>query len=405
VASAIFTTVRDAACNVVMISQASSEHSICFAVKGDEADRAVGALRARFADAIAAGRISAVEVIRDCAVLAAVGRGMCERKGVAATMFSALAKANVNIRSIAQGCSEYNITVLVDQKDSVRALRAVHGRFYLATLPLAVAVVGPGLIGRTFLAQLAEQAAALREEFDIDVRVLGVASSTRMALSDTGLDPGADWAALLARPEASVPADLTLLGRHLASNYVPNCVIVDATASASPPAHYLEWMKVRERESEGERGGEREREGERERRRTRTVRKRKKTHFFSPSQTLSLNQPSLKNKQAGIHVITPNKKLNSGPLEQYSALRQFQRESYIHYLYEVKFLNFLFTFSFFPSLFSVFPSSLSLSLSPPPPRSRSKKETNKSRGRRNFLSLYFHSLSERFSKRDGERKP
>ena len=245
-ASAIFTTVRDAACNVVMISQASSEHSICFAVKGDEADRAVGALRARFADAIAAGRISAVEVIRDCAVLAAVGRGMCERKGVAATMFSALAKANVNIRSIAQGCSEYNITVLVDQKDSVRALRAVHGRFYLATLPLAVAVVGPGLIGRTFLAQLAEQAAALREEFDIDVRVLGVASSTRMALSDTGLDPGADWAALLARPEASVPADLTLLGRHLASNYVPNCVIVDATASASPPAHYLEWMKVRE---------------------------------------------------------------------------------------------------------------------------------------------------------------
>ena len=82
-ASAIFTTVRDAACNVVMISQASSEHSICFAVKGDEADRAVGALRARFADAIAAGRISAVEVIRDCAVLAAVGRGMCERKGVA----------------------------------------------------------------------------------------------------------------------------------------------------------------------------------------------------------------------------------------------------------------------------------------------------------------------------------
>ena len=229
-----------------MISQASSEHSICFAVKGDEADRAVGALRARFADAIAAGRISAVEVIRDCAVLAAVGRGMCERKGVAATMFSALAKANVNIRSIAQGCSEYNITVLVDQKDSVRALRAVHGRFYLATLPLAVAVVGPGLIGKTFLAQVAEQAAVLREEFDIDVRVLGVASSTRMVLSDTGLDPAAEnWPALLSDPETSVPADLTALGKHLASNYVPNCVIVDATASASPPEHYLEWMKVR----------------------------------------------------------------------------------------------------------------------------------------------------------------
>ena len=261
VASAIFTTVRDAACNVVMISQASSEHSVCFAVKSEEADRAVGALRARFADAIAAGRISAVECIRDCAVLAAVGRLMCERKGVAATMFSALAKANVNIRSIAQGCSEYNITVLVDQRDSVRALRAVHGRFYLATLPLAVAVVGPGLIGRTFLDQIAEQASALRDEFDIDVRVLGIASSTRMVLSDAGLDPE-KWGDALSSPETSVPADLTALGKHLANNYIPNCVIVDATASASPPEHYLEWMKVNSffLFEEGERERERERE-------------------------------------------------------------------------------------------------------------------------------------------------
>ena len=60
-------------------------------------------------------------------------------------------------RSIAQGCSEYNITVLIDQKDSVRALRAVHGRFYLATLPLGVGLVGPGLIGGTFLDQIHQQ--------------------------------------------------------------------------------------------------------------------------------------------------------------------------------------------------------------------------------------------------------
>lgn len=60
-------------------------------------------------------------------------------------------------RGIAQGCSEYNITVLVDQQDSVRALRAVHGRFYLATLPLGVGIVGPGDIGKTFLAQIQSQ--------------------------------------------------------------------------------------------------------------------------------------------------------------------------------------------------------------------------------------------------------
>ena len=60
-------------------------------------------------------------------------------------------------RSIAQGCSEYNITVLIDQKDAERALRAVHGRFYLATLPLAVGLVGPGLIGSTLLTQIHQQ--------------------------------------------------------------------------------------------------------------------------------------------------------------------------------------------------------------------------------------------------------
>ena len=370
VASTIFTTVRDAACNVVMISQASSEHSICFAVKSEEADRALGALRARFADAIAAGRISAVDCIRDCAVLAAVGRLMCERKGVAATMFSALAKANVNIRSIAQGCSEYNVTVLVDEKDSVRALRAVHGRFYLATLPLAVAVVGPGLIGRTFLEQVAEQASVLRDEFDIDVRVLGIASSTRMALSDAGIDP-AKWAEALASPETSVPADLTALGKHLANNYIPNCVIVDATASASPPEHYLEWMKAsfevfwvsvfwfrsgkvkRERERERESGERRRESGE-----TKGKKDARNSLFFLLLFSLYLTTFST-NKQAGIHVITPNKKLNSGPLEQYSALRQFQRESYIHYLYEVYDVFFkLFKLSPPPSFsLPLFPSS------------------------------------------------
>ena len=96
--SAIFSTVRDASANVIMISQASSEHSVCFAVKQTQGEQAVAALNARFAEAIRAGRISKVEKIDNCCVLAAVGRQMASRKGVAATMFSALAKANINIR-------------------------------------------------------------------------------------------------------------------------------------------------------------------------------------------------------------------------------------------------------------------------------------------------------------------
>ncbi|CAK0785763.1 hypothetical protein CVIRNUC_008974 [Coccomyxa viridis] len=276
-AAAIFGTIRDANCNVVMISQASSEHSVCFAVKQNEGDRAVKALSKRFSEAIGAGRISKVEKINDCCVLAAVGHQMASRKGVAATMFSALAKANINIRSIAQGCSEYNITVLIDQKDSVRALRAVHGRFYLATLPLGVGLVGPGLIGGTFLDQIHQQMTELRGNFDIDVRILGIMSSSRMLLSESSIEL-ANWKQQF--QESSQPADMTAFAEHLKNHYVPNSVIVDSTASEVPAAHYLEWM------------------------------------------------------QKGLHIITPNKKLNSGPLEQYLALRQFQRESYIHYFYE-----------------------------------------------------------------------
>lgn len=156
-ASAIFTTIRDAGVNVIMISQASSEHSVCFAVKAGDAPRAVAALRTRFADAIRAGRISAVDSHEGCSVLAAVGSSMASRRGVAATMFAALAAANINVRAIAQGCSEYNITALVDARESTRALRAVHGRFYMQALPLGIGLIGPGLIGSTLLSQIHDQ--------------------------------------------------------------------------------------------------------------------------------------------------------------------------------------------------------------------------------------------------------
>lgn len=95
--------------------------------------------------------------IDDCCVLAVVGQRMANRKGMAATMMSALATANVNIKAIAQGSSEYNITVVIDQKDSKKALRSVHAKFYQSDLPLCVGLVGPGLVGSTFLEQIKDQ--------------------------------------------------------------------------------------------------------------------------------------------------------------------------------------------------------------------------------------------------------
>ncbi|KAI3427052.1 hypothetical protein D9Q98_006993 [Chlorella vulgaris] len=276
-AATIFSVMRDSNVNVIMISQASSEHSVCFAVKSVDTEKALAALRKRFDEAIRAGRISAVEALRECCVLAAVGQKMASRRGVAATMFAALAKANINIRAIAQGSSEFNITTLIDQKDAIKALRAVHGRYYLQALPIGVGLVGPGAIGSTFLQQMAEQVDKLKEEYQMDIRVLGVASSSRMLLHNSGMDLAA-W-----RDDfegKSQPLDFAAFSEHLATNYVPNTVIIDCTASDEPSERYLDWM------------------------------------------------------QQGIHIITPNKKMNSGPYERYRALKEHQRNSFIHYFYE-----------------------------------------------------------------------
>ncbi|PON36148.1 Aspartate kinase, monofunctional class [Parasponia andersonii] len=156
-ASAIFGAVKDVGANVIMISQASSEHSVCFAVPEKEVKAVAEALQSRFRQALDAGRLSQVAVIPNCSILAAVGQKMASTPGVSATLFNALAKANINVRAIAQGCSEYNITVVVKREDCIRALRAVHSRFYLSRTTIAMGIIGPGLIGATLLDQLRDQ--------------------------------------------------------------------------------------------------------------------------------------------------------------------------------------------------------------------------------------------------------
>ncbi|XP_077213166.1 bifunctional aspartokinase/homoserine dehydrogenase 1, chloroplastic-like isoform X2 [Tasmannia lanceolata] len=277
-ASAIFDAVKDVGANVIMISQASSEHSVCFAVPEKEVNLVAVALQSKFRQALDAGRLSRVEVIPNCCILATVGQKMASTPGVSATLFNALAKANINIRAIAQGCSEYNITVVLKREDCIRALRAAHSRFYLSKTTLAVGIIGPGLIGGTLLDQLRDQAAVLKEEFNIDLRIMGIISSRTMTLSNLGIDLSR-WRELL--KEKAEVADLEKFVHHMHGNhFIPNFVLVDCTADSNVANHYHNWLCK------------------------------------------------------GIHVITPNKKANSGPLDRYLKLRALQRRSYTHYFYE-----------------------------------------------------------------------
>ncbi|KAJ8446395.1 hypothetical protein Cgig2_019288 [Carnegiea gigantea] len=131
-------------------------------------------------------------------IFATLGQKMASTPGVSATLFDALAKANVNIRGIAQGCSGYNITAVIKRDDCIKALRAVHSRFYLSRTIIAMGIIGPWLIGGTLLDQLSDQApdwlsiwlkillqaAALKEKFNIDLRVMGITSSKKMLLAE-----------------------------------------------------------------------------------------------------------------------------------------------------------------------------------------------------------------------------
>lgn len=276
-ASRIFGRIRDAGINVIMISQGSSEHSVCFAVKGSDARVACSVLKEEFAEYIQSKLLDDVTIVPNCTILAAVGSELSEAVGASAHMFGALSKAGVNIRATAQGCSEHNVTVVIDTRDSKKALEAVHSAFYLSDITVAVGLVGPGLVGKVLLEQFEQQLKVLKEERHIDIRICGIAGSNKMVTSDTHIDLKR-WEETYA--ESAQDCDLTAFKDHLLSCSLPIPVIIDCTASDYVSDYYNEWM------------------------------------------------------ESGVHVITPNKKVNSGPLERYNAVKKLQEEKHVHYFYE-----------------------------------------------------------------------
>src|SRR5690554_4632970 len=270
IAHRLFGALRDAGVSVTMISQASSEHSICFAVPQAQAKIVKEAVSQGFFAALHQGHIQTIEVTEDCSILAVVGDKMAGITGVAATFFGALGKAGVNIRAIAQGSSERNISVVVDQKDATRALRAAHSGFYLSNQTLSVGIIGPGNVGATLLNQLAEQVDRLRDNDHIDIRVRGIIGNRKMLLEE-GRIALQDWSQALEAD--AVDADLDAFVDHIQTDYHPHAVLIDCTASDAIAGKYAEWM------------------------------------------------------ERGIHVITPNKKANTASMEYYHRLKASGRRS------------------------------------------------------------------------------
>ena len=278
----LFGALREEGISVILISQGSSEHSICCAIPGVEADRAARVVAAAFDREIKEGQIQSIAIDRELAILAVVGDGMAGLPGVSGQVFNALGSASVNVHAIAQGASERNISVVVDQKDATRALRAVHSGFYLSPHTISIGLIGPGAVGRVLLQQIEAERERLLRDFKLDLRVRGLMTSKKMLLSEQGLsleEMAIDgWKAAL--DASNTPADIAKFAEHLHVDHLPHTIIIDCTADESVAKHYAEWLRN------------------------------------------------------GIHVVTPNKKANSGPLDYYESLKAARRHGGSSYLYE-----------------------------------------------------------------------
>ncbi|RMH93098.1 bifunctional aspartate kinase/homoserine dehydrogenase I [Lysobacter pythonis] len=270
-AERLFAALHAAEVSVTMITQASSEHSIGCLIPQAQAAAAAEAVRTAFADAIRAGLIEGVKTESGIAVLAAVGDGMSGSPGIAARLTGGLAQARVNIRAIAQGASERNISVAVAEHDAERALRSVHSAFWLSPATISIGLIGPGNVGRALLAQLAAAlprfAADPRQSRRLDLRLRAIANSRAMTLAAKSLDPASAVDALA----EGEPLDIERFAAHVRAAHLPHALIIDCSGSDAMAAHYPAWL------------------------------------------------------QAGIHVVTPSKHAGSGELARYRAIREAER--------------------------------------------------------------------------------
>ncbi len=222
-----FEALKRAGVSVVMISQGSSEHSICCVIQEKGADRARQALLEAFTREVSTAQIADVTVTPGVAVLAVVGDGMAGTPGVAARLFSTLGRAGVNVRAIAQGSSERNISVAIAAADATRALRAVHAGFYLSPQTVSIGVIGPGHVGQWLLSQIEATRPTLLKQNHLDLRVRAVAKSKMMTLLD---------------PKTDGPTDLQKFADHVQAEHLPHSVIIDCSASDAVAAMYPGWL-------------------------------------------------------------------------------------------------------------------------------------------------------------------
>jgi aspartokinase/homoserine dehydrogenase 1 len=276
--------------SVMLITQSSSEYSICFAVLPEDAQNAESTLREEFANEIRSGSIDKPVIEKELSIIAVVGSAMKKTSGISGKVFHALGRNGINIVAIAQGSSETNISAVISAKDESKALNAIHDAFFFAhQRSVNLFLIGTGLIGGTLLDQIAENHDKLAANM-IKINLIGAANYDKMIFSDKlqgSLDPVETRKMLTTtgKVEGTESIEPNLKGasafvEKMASLNLPNSCFCDCTASEDIAGLYEKIL------------------------------------------------------HNSITIVTPNKKANSGSLDYYKRLTSYSRKRGIPYLYE-----------------------------------------------------------------------
>ncbi|MGI9546593.1 MAG: bifunctional aspartate kinase/homoserine dehydrogenase I [Flavobacteriaceae bacterium] len=226
--------------SVVLITQASSEHSICIGLADEDAPLAKKLINEAFAYEIERAKIKPVMTEEDLAIIALVGDQMKSHQGLSGKMFSTLGKNNVNIRAIAQGASERNISAVIRKEDVKKALNALHETFFEENIKqLNLFVMGVGNVGSKLLRQIDQQRSYLKKQHRLNIRVIGISNSRKMLFDEDGISIG-EWEKALA---GGTKADAEEFFDTVLRLNFRNSIFIDNTASADVAATYIDYLR------------------------------------------------------------------------------------------------------------------------------------------------------------------
>jgi aspartokinase/homoserine dehydrogenase 1 len=264
--------------NVILISQASSEHSICLAVESRHAMHAKKMIEQEFQYEIKGGEMDEVHTEEGLSIIAIVGEGMKHNPGTSGRMFNSLGKSGINIHAIAQGSSELNISAVIREEDTSKALNVLHEAFFLSDRKvLNMFLAGTGLIGNTLLKMIGRQKEQLSSQNAIEINLVGLSNSRKMLFDENGIDSTAALDRLLAE---GVDLDEVAFREKIKALNLSNSIFVDCTSSESVAGYYKELLN------------------------------------------------------ANISIVTPNKKANSGNYARYAELKAAAQRRGVKFLYE-----------------------------------------------------------------------